>query len=304
MVAMPAAGVRFGRPILFVLMAATLGACGATPTTPTPPPVPPVTPPPVVTAPTIKALTIGAARTEVDREVTVTADIEDAEKPPAALTYVWSADAGTFTGSGMSVTWRLPKGSAATPANVVIRLTVVEPYQVLENGQLVNREHRITREADPVRVHDSPAEITKMVRTFLIDLYGNFANSPDACLVDFSDSCPGKAAEREDIVDIHDNYQSILEVRVESTHVTLNGAGTFADVVAPCLFRARKNNGEVEASAGDCVLTAIYEQQRWWLCSSSYPNGVAIPASFNGSPPRGQRRTAAPAAGTFPFYFR
>jgi hypothetical protein len=287
-----------------MLMAATFVGCSTPPTTPTPPPTPPVTPPAVVTAPTIKALSIGATRTEVDREVTLTADVEDAEKAPAALTYIWSADVGTFTGTGMSVTWRLPKGAAPTPVNVVIRLTVVEPYQVLENGQLVNREHRVTRDTEPVRVHDSAGEITRMVRTFLIDYFGNMTVSPDACLVDFSNSCPGKAAERDDIDYIREYYQSILEVRVDSTQVTLNSAGTFADVFAPCLFRAVHKMKGYEASSGDCVLTAVYEQQRWWLCSSSYLNSVALPASFSGPIPRRERWTTAPEPGTFPFYFR
>lgn len=286
-------------------MAVVLGACGTTPTTPTPPPSPPpVTPPPIVTAPTIKGVTVGATRTEVDRDVTLTADVEDAEKAPSALTYVWSADVGTFSGSGMSVTWKLPKGATPTPVNVVITLTVVEPYQALENGQLVNREHRVTRQADPLRVHDSPAEITKMVRTFLIDLFGNIAIRPDACLADFSDACPGKAAERQDIVGIRDNYSEILEVRVDNTQVTLNGAGTFADVFAPCLFRSVHKTKGYEALAGDCELTAVYEQQRWWLCSSAFNNYVAVPASFGDRIPRHHAGTNVRVPGTFPYYFR
>ena len=50
-----------------------------------------------------------------------------------------------------------------------------------------------------VRVHDSAGEITRMVRTFLIDYFGNIKIGPDACLVDFSDNCAGKADERVDM---------------------------------------------------------------------------------------------------------
>jgi hypothetical protein len=32
--------------------------------------------------------------------------------------------------------------------------------------------------------------------------------------------------------------------------------------------------------AGDCVLTSVYEQQRWWLCTSTFQNGVQFPLGF------------------------
>jgi hypothetical protein len=121
--------------------------------------------------------------------------------------------------------------------------------------------------------------------------------------VDFSDSCPGKADERKDIVGIRDDYSDILEVRVDAVFVTINPGGLTADVLAPCLFRARKNDGTLDPSQGDCVLTAVYEQRRWWLCSSNYENEVAIPAvgeTFAIRRPKG--RPAQP--GTFAFHFR
>jgi hypothetical protein len=257
----------------------------------------------VVTAPVIQSLTVGATRTEVDRDITVTVAVEDAETPPASLTYLWSATAGTVTGSGPSVTWRLPKGAASTPRDVRVTVTVVEPYQVLENNQLVPREHRVTKESDPFRVHDSDTELSAMVRRFLIDLFGNIAISPDACLVDFSDSCQGKADERKDIVNIRTNYQAVEEVRVDATYVTVSPNGLSAHILAPCYFRARQNNGTREASRGDCDLTAVYQQGRWWLCSSSYLNSYSVPLA--GEAPVVRRPAGNPAEpGTFPFYFR
>lgn len=293
-----------GRVGVALIGAALVAACGYTPpTTPTPPPQPPPSPPPVVTAPVIQSLTVGTTRTEVDRDVGVTAVVQDAETAPSSLTYIWSANVGTFTGGGMAVNWRLPKGSAATPQDVRITVTVVEPYQVLENGQLVGREHRVVREAEPFRVHDSEAELSGMVRKFLIDLFGNISIGPDACLVDFSDGCQGKADERSDIVDIRANYRAIEEVRVDATYVTVSQNGLRADILAPCMFRARHNEGYVEASRGDCFLTAVYEQRRWWLCSSSYLNSVSIPTA--GEAPAVRRpKGSPPEPRTFAFYFR
>lgn len=301
---MNARHLRVRSAFVALLGAAVLSGCGASPTGPNPPAPPP---PPVVTPPAITSLTVAATRTEVERTVAVAVQVEDAEKPPAALTYVWSAAVGTFTGTGPSVTWVVPKGSVTTPLDVVLTVTVIEPYQVLEGNQLINREHRVTRESAPIRVHDSVAEISTMVRTFLVDYFGNINVSPDACLVDFSTNrslCPsGRDAEYSDLVDNRAEYAAITEVQVRVDNVTINDPGTFASVFAPCLFRSQKKNGEREAYAGNCELTAVYDKGRWWLCESYFRNPV--PISINGAWPL--RRTfgsGPPAPGTFPYFVR
>ncbi len=294
-----------GRLALLVL-GLFVAACGggSSPTGPTPPPP---APPPVVTPPTITGLTISATRVEVDTAVTVTVAVTDAEKAPADLTYVWSAPVGTFTGTGASVTWTLPKDAAATPRDVVLTVTVVEPYQVLEAGQLVTREHRISRDAPSIRVHDSTAEISKMVRTFLVDYFGNINLSPDACLVDFSTNrslCPtGRDAEHSDLADNRANYANVSEVQVRVDSVELNAGRTFAWISAPCLFRSQKKNGDREAFAGNCELTAVYDAGRWWLCDSFFRNAVPIPLT-GPWPLRQTFGSGVAEPGTFPFYFR
>jgi hypothetical protein len=32
-----------------------------------------------------------------------------------------------------------------------------------------------------------------------------------------------------------------------------------------------------ERVSGDCDLTSVYEQRRWWLCTSNFNNGVLHP---------------------------
>jgi len=145
------------------------------------------------------------------------------------------------------------------------------------------------------------------VRTFLIDYFGNITVSPDACLVDFSTNrnlCPtGRDAEYDDIVGNRANYAEIVEAQVRIDRVEVNGERTFAWVTAPCLFRSRKKNGDPEAYAGRCELTAVYDQGRWWLCESYFRNAVAIP--FTGAWPLRQTfGTSEPEPGTFPYYFR
>jgi hypothetical protein len=253
-----------------------LAGCGDSPNGPTPPP--PVPNPPIGTPPAITAITIPVTRTEVDQDVTVTATVQD-ETPAGALTYLWSASAGTVSGAGPSVTWRLPKGATTTPADVTITLTVVEPYQVVENGALVNREHRVTRQSSSFRAHDSEAEIGRMALHFLVDLFADSSKSADQCLVDFWPACPGTDAERQDIVENRSKYL-IRSVEATIDHVSLNNDRTRGEAVLPCTFRdVNLATGAPKATTGTCRLDAVYQDSRWWLCSSGYFDYVSIPAA-------------------------
>jgi hypothetical protein len=229
--------------------------------------------PPVITSLTTNA----AARMEVDQDVDVVATVTDADASVDKFSYTWTATAGVFTGSGRHVAWRLPKSTAATPVNVTITLSVDEAYQEVDAaGQIVTKHHVVTKSADPFRVHDSRAELTKMSVTFLVDYFGNSAISPDACLVDFSDSCPGKADELHDIQDNRKNFVMIsATARVDT--ITFNAAMTSAEVWATCTFTSKdKSTNAVGTVGGDCYLTGVYEQQRWWLCDSHFFNGHVI----------------------------
>ena len=93
---------------------------------------------------------------------------------------------------------------------------------------------------------------------------------PGACLVDFSDNCSGKAAELQDIVNNRQTFV-ILAADARVTGVEINPERTLAWITAACTFQDREiSNGKLGTSRGDCQLTAIYENGRWWLCSSSF----------------------------------
>jgi len=266
--------------VVFVLAGALglFSSCSTPPSAPTPPPSPP--PPPASapnTPPVIRSVAAITGRTEVDRTIDVTSEVIDAETPLTALVYEWSANAGTFSGTGPQVTWRLAPGATLTPVDVTITLTIIERYTEIDGaGQSVAREHRVTSTAAPFRVHDSTAEISRMALTFLIDYFGNSNVSPDACLVDFSDLCHGKAAERADIVDNRLKHVMLSsQATIQAVH--LNGDLTFAEVFAPCTFRSTsKETGKPGTVTGDCYLTAVYAQSRWWLCDSLFNNGRII----------------------------
>ena len=119
------------------LFAMSLMGCGGSPTSPRP--SGPPTPPPVISRPRTlrrrsrRSPCRGAVRgsrpgSRISREtVDVTATVRDPETSVDELTYQWTASAGTFTGTGRSVTWTAPD-AATTPAKVALTLKVIEAY--------------------------------------------------------------------------------------------------------------------------------------------------------------------------------
>jgi hypothetical protein len=252
-------------------------ACGSsTPTNPGPPPPPAV----VNQAPVIDSVVSSVQRTEVGTDVIFTATVRDAETPVNQLIFEWAADAGTFSGAGSSISWRLPD-TAATPADYVIRLTVREQYGTAPAGGQ-RPEHRVTANSNTVRVHNSPKELGDMALRFLTD-FANSSVSADTCVRDFSNSCPGKAVERSQIQDNRRDYdvQSFSlrlreavpssdkmsgRMRVECSFVSRVKACVPGTSVPNCIV------GAIERVSGDCNTTAVYEQGRWWLCDSTFDN--------------------------------
>jgi hypothetical protein len=112
-----------------------------------------------------------------------------------------------------------------------------------------------------------------LVSQFLGD-FGNFSMSPDQCVRNFSNSCPGKTQELSDV------QKNRKQVHITSAVFSVSSVvvnGSRADIVAPCTF---KDN--LGTTSGDCLLTAIYESSKWLLCDSNY-KGTATPSSFEGT---------------------
>ncbi len=254
------------------LAAATLlgaNACGGSPTTPGPQPQPS----PANTAPVIEGITLSATRLEVGAQATVVATVRDAETPAASLTYQWTAPAGAFTGQGASVSWKAPEG-ITTPQDYPLTLTVVEQY----GTSTPRAEHRVSSTTDPIRVHNSPRELSDMTLAFLGYFADNRVSAADA-VRDFTDSCSGKAEERADVQRIRDHYD-VLSSSFSVRGVNINAAGTQANISAACSFESRYTScspdlpgcvvGAIDRPRGECVFTARYESRRWWLCTSNF----------------------------------
>lgn len=262
-----------------------MASCGGTPDGPGPIIQPPPTQP-VNSPPTIEAITIGLERAEVTDDVVVTATVRDAETAVNELQYAWSADAGTFSGEGASVKWR-PPADRATPAEYTMRLTVTETYGFADASGVRPRNIVSATSTESVRVHNSPKEIGDMSLGFLRD-FATSAIPADVAVRDFSDSCRGKSDERSQIADNRIDYQilssSLNLVGASAASSRVTGRATvacgFTSLVKACEpGRAECKVGATERVAGDCVLTTVYEQRRWWLCDSTFENGVALPLS-------------------------
>ena len=271
------------RRVLLGIIAACLGAafitaCGS-PATPSPNPGGGGggQPPPVNAAPQIKSITASDTRVEVGTPVTLTAVVEDQETPVANLIYTWSADTGTFTGTGAVVTWS-PGSEAKTPADYVVTLTVTERY-TSGSATFENKASGTTT----AHVNNSSRELADMSVRFLSD-FANSNVSPDKCVGEFDETqstCSrGKSDEFNDIsMNRHD--LQILASTLRPTSVSIAPSRTNATVHTFCSFTSRVISaqplncpgcvlGNVGTTSGDCHTTNVYVQGRWWLCESHY----------------------------------
>lgn len=227
------------------------------------PPTPVSPPPPVVKnlAPVIRSVELEHPRVEAGTSVKVVAVVEDAETPPEQLQYEWTASAGTFTGTGREVTWQ-------APADVTAALDVTFSLTVVESAVPVNRTTFAV--PAPVRVHDSVRELTALVSGFLDD-FTNDRVSADDCVRHFTDSCSGKASERRDVERVRTSFTMLDSSSYSIRSVTVTEPWSRAQMSARCDFVSReKATGIVGTSRGTCRLTAVYENNRWWLCDSHF----------------------------------
>lgn len=265
------------------------GGCGGPGTQPSPPPGGGnggQIPPPVNTAPQVKSIVVSDARAEVGTPVTVTATVEDAETPAANLTYTWTTNTGTFSGTGAVVTW-VGGQDAKTPADVVLTLTVTEKYG---SGSTAG-ENKVTA-TTTVHLNNSPKELADLSLRFL----GDFANSkvsPETCVAEFSDSCRGKKDELADIDDNRHDFE-IVGFSLRHTSLSIAPSRTAATVHTACSFTSRVITtapreesceggkkcplGSVGSVQGDCWTTNVYEKGRWWICESHFTSSTTLTA--------------------------
>jgi IPT/TIG domain len=231
---------------------------------------------PANTAPVITSITAQGKRVrqpsnfaDYGETIVLTAVVVDAQTSPALLKYEWQACEGAVTGAGPIVEWKAPSGGSL-PSICTINLTVSDGPRVVIGSVAV-------------RLHNSVAEVGALARLFLDE----FADStiPAATTVrNFSDSCEGKATElgevsknRAELV-INSHVYGTANVTVAFGGACASGTrrknGDDACVLTPVEWHSTyKATGAPDVAKGISVITGIYRDSRWQLCSSLY-NGT------------------------------
>ncbi len=281
---------RFGRFVAGASTAVLVTACGgSSPTQPRPPVTPPpVIEPPANAAPTIESVSVQGRRpkeparfADLKETVDVTASVRDPETPPEEMTYHWTATAGSFSGTGRTVTWTAPDSFEPTPAKITLTVRVVEHYG--HPGQPKNYSQEVSATVD-VALHNSLKEVGDMARQFLNDFSNTTIKDWRYILRDFSrTACPDAGEidlERTD-VENHYTYFVMHNYRVDSASVAVNFGGL-------CSYLGKRGDACASVgvfwdstdvrtnvrkqTAGIDHLTANYStaDTRWWLCSSYF----------------------------------
>lgn len=277
-----------GGPVVLALL---MAACGGSPSQPTPPPV---VVPPVNAVPSIDGIAVQGRRerqparfADLRETVDVTATVRDTETPLEELTYQWTATAGTFNGTGRSVTWTAPD-AAATPAGVTLTLKVVENYG--HPGQARTFSHEVSSSVT-VALHDSVKEVGDMARQFLINFSTTTIKDWQVVMRDFNQSvCPVPREVEDERRQVENHYTNFTMHRYEvgQAEVTVNFGGVCrynlpgdACASARVMWDSTGPDGPGSTQGTD-YLTAVYSTQdlRWWLCSSRYDPFTSFGHSF------------------------
>lgn len=266
----------------------SMAGCGGPSPGPTPPPPPPPPPPPVNNPPVIESITVQGSRprqpanfADVGESIAVSAKVRDDETATEQLQYNWTASAGTFAGTGASVTWQAP-ATFATPATVTLTLAVTERYG--QPGGPLTFEHTVSK-TGAVALHDSRREVGEMSRQFLLDFSNTSIKDADYIMRNFGSAatCPDVREVQNERDDVIRNFTffNIVNFRVDAPRVTVNFGGS-------CPFRGKRGDACAVVgvmwdsidmrdnvrgtTAGDDIIAAAYStaDSRWWLCASDY----------------------------------
>jgi hypothetical protein len=216
---------------------------------------------------------------DLNEEVVVTATVTDAETPISQLTFEWTADLGTFAGAGTAVRWRAP-ATATTPRAVTLTLRVTEVIGA-QGPTAVTQSVTATA---TLSLHNSLKEVGDMSRQFLLD-FSDSTLAPSNVVRDFYDGCPGKADELADVTKNRKDFVILSSTigPADPVSVGFNAGcvvpkyGTRAGdgcAVVQCEWHDKElSTGLLGTTKGPDYLTAVYRNNRWWLCNSDFPSG-------------------------------
>jgi hypothetical protein len=255
--------------------------------------------PPANALPVIDSFTVQGTRSskepanfaDLSEAVPVSAAVHDDDTLAAQLEYQWSATAGTFSGTGASVTWTAPASATTTPVDVTITLKVVDhfgfPGQTPAFTQSVSGTTTLS-------LHDTVTEVGTMARQFLLDF--SDSNVPvDTVMRNFDMSCQLAQDERDQVVFNRASFH-IEKWTIGPATVTV----PFGNAICPVPGRFQRgdacsavpshwestifSNRHYQIADGIDYVSAYYHSdvKSWKLCDSEFP-GTCFDATTNGA---------------------
>ena len=202
-----------------------------------------------------------AAFADYGETIQVSLSVVDAESAPAQLLYQWQPCDGVIIGTGPQVEWRAPVGGSL-PSTCTIRVTVTDGPHVLTTSI-------------SIRLHNSIAEVGALAREFLTE-FANSAIPAVTTVRNFSDSCPGKLDELQQVAVNRRDY-NIISALYGDARVTVAFGGMCktktadACVTTPAEWRStHKPTQQLEIATGISTISGVYRDSRWWLCDSLF----------------------------------
>lgn len=236
------------------------------------------------TAPIIRSISAQGRRlrqpptfADYGETIQITLVVEDAESSAAQLAYQWQQDcSGTFSAAVAQVEWTAPT-AGTLPSTCNIQVTVTDGPHVLTRSIAI-------------RLHNSVAEVGALVMEFLEE----FADSTipaERTVRNFSDSCPGKAAELKDVSSNRVTHK-IHTHAYGPTAVTVAFGGVCraktADACAVTSVEWQSTRlappgpppPREETVKGISTISGVYRDSRWWLCESSFDGTSSLGLHF------------------------
>jgi IPT/TIG domain len=232
---------------------------------------------------------------DIDETVSVSAVVTDGETPVSQLLIDWSADAGTFSGTGPNVTWTAPH-TFTTPGDVTLRLTVTERYQAGNSASGENQVKGTTK----LRLHNSPKEVGDMA----VDFLTSFSKQLDPAIVmkNFTTKCSGTAEELSDVKNNQVDF-TITSYKIgtaDNTQVLFTGLCSFPDRIVQgdaCAYvpaqwvsyiksatyhpELKPYVGKTMSVSGTDLVSAVLENDQWRLCGSNWDQTSATVSSLD-----------------------
>jgi hypothetical protein len=258
--------------------------------------------PPPNNPPVIDGITIQGTKpkepanfADISEAIAVTAKVHDDETASDKLQYEWTAQIGTFSGTGAQVTWTAPAALPGSgPADVTITLKVTEKY-----GQPQTFQHDVSGSAT-LSLHDSAKEVGDMARQFLLDFSDSNIRDVSSIMRNFTEATTACAdGKKEEALEVGQNR---IDYKITSSSV--GNAAVTVKFGTLCPFRSKGGDacaqipvdwkstrltpggptavGGTEHVAGTDQVTAIYvsDQKKWGLCESDFDGHKALRSTF------------------------